>query len=402
MGMPQNTDYHEDDSEFEGHPANGAPPGLARLMQPWLIALASAAGAGATALAALRISHTVSPGDGLGAFVRSEAGPTALAFLAVFGALGLLLTTAAVAFELVRVRLRLERAETEAEHRTTDWWRGVFSSTNLLRLSDRIVDLAPAELAGDELLLQSRFDSGQARREVLAHYRNWLVRAQVETAILLIAVIAGLGIAQDYAHASLAGFAVPARTAIAALVALAILAFGTRMAIGASAEPLIDAVAAVRLPRVEMRLAAILAAFVGSGSEERRTDAAVPVQRAALDVQLQQFAAALEEDRDAMREAITRLSANAAALSAAARSLADQPGGRGRQAADPTAITQLRQDIAKLTAAIERLPTAAPHAAAGATQQAATPPAAAAGPRRRRGARGDLGSELRRLIQEFE
>lgn len=396
---------------------------MAGLMRPWIIAAVSAAVALAIGLAVLWLGHTVSPRDGLGLFVRLEGPRFALVCLAVYAAVALLLTTAAAAFDLVRVRLRLNPRDDDGRllggRPTARQWFALFADTSLVRLADRIVDIAPFESpapnsAGfetpddaDDLVLQSGFDPQLARREVMCHCRNRLVQAQFATAFVLVAVIVVLGLAEDYAQATLGGFSVPARTAIAALVALAFLAAVARLLIGALTEPLIDAVSGLRLPRLELQLWSFLADALGRGPDLRAPDGG----SVGVDLPLQHFVAALDANRDALREAVSHVAASATALSAAARSIAERPNGGGDAASESLMVAQLHRAIARLTTSIERLPAAAARPAAappvGAEQSALPEPAptepAPPAPRRRRGAqRSDLGSELRRLISEFE
>jgi hypothetical protein len=396
-------------SEFDDLPADDRPVSRReRLTRPWVVALASAVVAGITALVALWLLHTVSPRDDFGLFVRLEGPRSALVFFAAYGALALLLIAAIEIFDLLRVRSRLRQRDGDGDGDTNDdqdpshnWWHALFDGTSLTRLADRILDLAPADIGLDdrELLMQSRFDPQQARHEIVCHYRDRLVLGQFATALLLVAILAGLGAAQDYAHASLAGFSVPAETALIALAALAVIAVAARIAVGAAAEPLIDAIAQLRLPRLELRLLSLLAAGAAhSDTPVQQAPAPVSGISAAIDLPVERLAAALEENQEVLRDAVSRLAASTTALSAAARSITERPRD-ARPQGDAAASSQLRQAIAKLATAIEGLPTAAAPASAA----RATPAAADTAPRRRRaGQQGDLGSALRRLIEDFE
>lgn len=402
---------------------NATEVSVQRLMRPEAIALAGAAAGFVAALAALWLGHTVSPSDGLTLFVRTEAPRCAAVFFAVHAAIVLLLTTVCLAFDLLRIRERLETPDPYAgfgDRLTGDRWLAVFADTSFAPLAGRILDLAPAAEAPDqgetppdapEIVLLDDFDPTRLRREVACRFRHWLVLTQFAAAVALLLIIAGLGLAQSYAAASLAGFVVSPQTPVAALVALAVLTICGRLAIATAAEPLIDAITQLPLPRLATRLFGLVAAFTESAGEPASASpasllpAAVPA--AALDRTLQRFTAALDENREALRAAIAPLSGSAAALSAAARAIADRPGDAGLPAVDAAAIAQLRQAIARLTATIERLPANAdsprPANAMAPPAESAPVPAPPAPPRRRRVARrGDLGSELRRLIEEFE
>jgi putative SOS response-associated peptidase YedK len=380
--------------------ASGAAKELS--MQPWMIA---AAGAAVALVAALMwVAEAALPGGGLTQLVHAAAPQFALVFLAAFAAIVLLLTTAAVAVDLARVYRRLDRlarfAGIPGAAPSPRECLAAFAGTSMTRLADRVLDFASedAEAESDRLVLQSRFAPEEARRELVCHHRDWLVRAQFATALALIVALAGLGSAQDYAHAALAGFLVPGRIAVAAVAALVLLAVCTRVAVRAMAEPLIDAIERLQLPRLEMRLLQTLSAIVASDGEFVRPGAlAAPI--AAANPQLERLATALEDGRDTLREAIGRLSANAATLTQTARAIADQRADAGLPAADPAAIAQLHQAITGLAATIERLP-AAP--AGDAPAAAGEAPSGLATKRRRAPRRNDLGSELRRLISEFD
>jgi hypothetical protein len=167
-----------------------------------------------------------------------------------------------------------------------------------------------------------------------------------------------------------------------------------RLFVTAMTEPLIDAIAHLPLPRVEMRLLQALSA-IGERERELGRIEMAPAPIAAANLLLERLAAALEEDRDTLREAISRLSSNSATLAKAATAIASRGGG-DQSAADPAAIAQLHEAIAGLTATIERLQAAAP-------PEVGALPAVTDPPRRRRAARRtDLGAELRRLISEFD
>ncbi|HTV90085.1 MAG TPA: hypothetical protein VME41_13805 [Stellaceae bacterium] len=359
-----------------------------------MIAAVGAAVGFAAAFAQLWLGAGPSFDDGWTVFVRAEAPQAALVFLAAFAFIALLLTTAAVVFDLARVRFGLDDIRRPSPRDCLD----AFAGTGLAQTASRILDFAAADgQASDGLVLQSRFAPAEARREVLCHHRDWLVRSQFAAALALAAVIAGLGLAQDYAHVPLYGFVMPTAKALAAIAALAFLAACGRFLVIAMTEPLIDAIMRIRLPRLETRLFQTLSRIVESEGEIVRA-ATMPVPISAASPVLERLALALEEGRDSLREAISRLSANAATLTQTARAIADRRPEPG-QGGDAAAIAQLNQAIAGLAASLERLPSAAPPIAAGDESE---PAAVGASRRRRAPRRTDLGSELRRLISEFD
>jgi hypothetical protein len=354
-----------------------------------MIAVAAAA-VGVVGVVAAAAWLWLGPGLPLGGdwllLARMEGPQFAVVFLAVSAVVVLLLTTATVAADLMRVRFHLEDFRPALRRE----WIDAFAGTSLRRLAGRLLDLAPEE-GTSGLLLQSRFDAPEARREIRCLHRDWLLRAQFVTAFGLLAVIAALGVAQDYGHATLYGFLVPTGLGLGVL-ALLVLLFGCAwLVVTAMTEPFIDTVAGLPLPRVELRqLQALSALANGERGNARAASTAGPLA-------LERLAVALHEDRDTLRDAVARLSNAAVTLAQAAQTIAERRTPSREAAADPAATAQLQEAITALAAAIERMP-------AVATQ----PPADAASPsaelprRRRGGRRSDLGSELRRLISEFD
>jgi methyl-accepting chemotaxis protein len=356
-------------------------------MRPWMIAAAGAA-VGIIAAAASWLAQGAPPAGGWTMLARAEGPLAALVFLAAYAAVALLLTTGVAIFDLARVRLRLDEGGASSRRA----WFAAFADTSVAPLADRLIDLAAEDgpVASAGLMLQSRFVPEEARREAVRHYRDRLVRAQFDTALGLLVVIAGLGLAQEFAHVRLLGFVVPAQAALAAIAILGFLAICARVAAATMTEPLIDAIARLPRSRLELRLVETLPALVERAAELRR-GAALPAANPVLD----RLAIALEEGRESLNDAIARLSASAATLAQTARSIAE----RGSESGDGAAIGQLREAIAELAATIERLSVAAPPAAG---DEASPSVAGATAKRRRAPRRGDLGSELRRLISEFD
>jgi hypothetical protein len=146
-------------------------------MRPWMIAVAGAAGASLLDLLLVR------------PLVSSSLSILGLAGLSLYAMLAMVLSAGAFVAGLRRVRLRL----LEAPY-TPDRWAGVSRGTGFERLAGRILDVAPAGGAADTrtLLVQSRLDLIQARREVKFAFRDWLRRAQFFTACVLLLGICAL------------------------------------------------------------------------------------------------------------------------------------------------------------------------------------------------------------------
>jgi hypothetical protein len=358
-------------------------------MRPWMIAAAGAVVGVAAAAAMMWLARDALSVDGWTMLAQTTGPRAALVFLVAYAALSLLLTTEVAVSDLARVRRRLDEGRASSRRQ----WVAAFASTSLERLADHLLDLAPQDgsAVSAGLVLQSRFVPEEARREAVRHYRDRLVRAQFPSALALLVVIAGLGLAQEAAHITLLGFVVPARPALAAIVILVFLAVCARVAVAAMVEPLIDAIMRLPRPHLELRLAETLPALVERA--ELRRGAALPV--AAGSPVLERLAMALEEGRDSLNDAIAQLSASALTLAQTAQLIAERAGETG----EGVAIGQLRVAIAELASTIERLSAAAAPAAA---DEASSSSANANPKRRRTPRRSDLGSELRRLISEFD
>src|SRR5204862_3443577 len=130
----------------------------------------------------------------------SSVAVLALAATTLYGALVLLLTSAVFVVGLYRMRKRLRQTP-----QTRDQWVALFAGTGLDRLADRILDLAPPDDRGhpQNLLLQSRIDPGQIRREVVFLFRDWLTRTHFFSALALLLAISGWSAFQEYARVSI-------------------------------------------------------------------------------------------------------------------------------------------------------------------------------------------------------
>jgi hypothetical protein len=119
----------------------------------------------------------------------------AIAGLSLYAIFVLLISTAVFLVRLRRLRVRLAKLP-----RTPEELQNAFSGTGLERLARRIFDLSPADAAPQPqvLLLQSRVVPSQARHEVKSLFRDWLIRAQFLTALLLLIGVCGLSALNAY------------------------------------------------------------------------------------------------------------------------------------------------------------------------------------------------------------
>jgi hypothetical protein len=188
----------------------------------------------------------------------SPSGPAlAAAGFAFYAGLTLMLTTAFFVIGLHRIRFGLSRTAL-----TRDRWIALFAEMGLDRLANRIVDLVPVEGAAwqERLVLQSRFDAGNARRETRHLYRDWLVRTSFFTAFALLLAMIGLAWAQEYARISIPGIGFQANPILAAVLALAIFGALGQLAVDTAVEPMLDLIAKqLPLERLDIGLLRTLA-----------------------------------------------------------------------------------------------------------------------------------------------
>ena len=75
-------------------------------------------------------------------------------------------------------------------------------------------NIAEAASQAGRLILQNRFDSSNARREIASLYYDWLARTHYLTALLLSLGLTAAGAAQEYGILSISGgIAIPGRHA---------------------------------------------------------------------------------------------------------------------------------------------------------------------------------------------
>ena len=305
--------------------------------------------------------------------------------LTVYAAFVLFGTTAITLIDLRRVRSRLAalRAPTQRD------WFAAFAGTGLTRLAVRILDLAPADgsTPGGKIILQSRFATVEAHREIARLHRNWLVRVHFFTALGILLTVAALGLAQDHALVLDVGAAIPTGLIVAAVIALIALGVLGRVAVEAAAETLLDAIG--KLPFERLDLALLRALIVSS---ENRVDV-VSVgygSEAPLEPTTELLTTRLERDHQTLWEAITRITENTEVLTRVVQTISELPG--QSTMADPDGLADVKLAIDRLTATVNRLPDVVQLPVSGSEE---TPP-------RLSSREGDLGRDLRALLSEFD
>jgi hypothetical protein len=327
--------------------------------------------------------------------VRPVLSPSDLALaatgIALYAGLVLMLTTAFFVIGLRRIRFGLSRNAL-----TRDRWIALFAETGLDQLATRIVDLVPAEGAAwrERLVLQSRFDAGNARRETRHLYRDWLVRTSFFTAFALLLTMIGLAWIQKYARISISGIGLQANPIVAAVLALAIFGALGRLAVDTAVEPMLDRITKLSLERLDIGLLRTLTDL----AERARTapfPGSAPVPAVFSEPILERLFIVFEGLRDSLHNSTTRLAANADLLATTARALSEGRTEKAEMPPDLSAVAELKATMEALTVAIERLP--------GIAQQTLKGPVVESHSLGSQTMPNDeLGRELRELLKEFE
>jgi hypothetical protein len=372
-------------------------------MRAWMIVLSSAVGAIAAA-GALAVPELLNAS-------RSEIGPIllphlpalAVTILAVYALCAMLLTTATLVAGTLRLRYHLSRTTPDRAPPRRDWV-AAFGANGFRQLAPRLAPtLAQSARAdGSVVVLQTRFNPNETRREIGRLLYISLARSHFYSALIVLAGAVGLGLAQDHGSLSFLSGAIPTTSAILILVGLVLLAILGRIAIDVTVEPLLETISQLPAERVEV---ALLRRAVELLEMACNTPAAGDDRGPALPPQ-GELVTVIEQGHHALLDAVGRLSANTQALGAAVRSSVEtlettmrttaaqqQPTNENRFA-DVGVFPELQAAVEELTAVLQRLsalPEDAEETAPGVDPVS-----------RRRTPAPHLARELRKLLQEIE
>ena len=109
----------------------------------------------------------------------------------LYGLVAVLTTTTLLGASIVRITSRLRNV------RTREQLLGAFAQSRLEPLLARILDLAPSDVSGESIVIQSPFRAGRARRQIAQVYRGKLATFHFFTALAALLVIAALSWMQD-------------------------------------------------------------------------------------------------------------------------------------------------------------------------------------------------------------
>jgi hypothetical protein len=358
-------------------------------MRPWITAVTSAGIAILAGAALIRPELVLTSHSGLLASLPPVLPTFAVAVLAVFGLCAIWLSAASVIALTVSQRRRVERLSIEPAAADADTLSGGLCR----RLS------MPASTPGRAGALH-RMAPSEMRREVIHLYYLAAARGQFFSALIVLAALVVVGVAQQQGALRVVFGPIPTVAAALALAGLVLLAFLARIAVDVSAEPLIDAIdwfpvepsGAELVHRAVARIEAAAAVLPSQP---------LPAPPAAAPDVSDRLVAAVETSQQALGAASERLvatsdrfaAATTAAIDTFAETLRAQPprGAGEDSAATVAAIGQLRDAVVRLTSLLQQ-----PRAASAGTDTAAAPGGPAREPL------PDLAEELRKLLQEIE
>jgi hypothetical protein len=236
-----------------------------------------------------------------------------------------------------------------------------------------------------------------ARREITHLHYISLARTHFFSAMIVLAGIAGLGLAQDYASLPFAEGAIPTVSALLVFVGLVLLTVLGRVAIDVATEPLLEAMPQLSVER-ESQLLRRAVESLEQTSDAIRSGETLALSPAQPD---DRVLGVIEQSHHALLDAVDRLSAETQALGSTVQLSAEKIETTIRAAAiqqppqDDTRSAELQTAIEELTGVLERL---------AAAPRSADEPALVAdlAPHRRQTPPPRLAGELRKLMQEID
>ena len=373
-------------------------------MRPWMIVLSSAIGAIVVG-AALAVPEVLdAPRPEIGPMVLLHLPALAVAALAMYALCAMLLTTATLVAGTLRVRHHLARTASDRAPPQRDWVAD-FGANGFQQLAPRLAPaLAQSTRADGRVVLQARFNPTETRSEIARLYYISLARSHFFSALIVLAGVVGLGLAQDHNSLPFLSGTIPTTSVILILVGLVLLAVLGRIAIDVTAEPLLETIAQLPAERVEVgllrRAVELLEVACNAPAPDNDRAPSAPPQLS------EQLVAVIEQGHHALLDAVGRLTANTQALGATLRSsvetlettvrtsAAQQQPMDESTVANAVALPELQAAVEELTAVLQRL-SASP-------SDSDEPPLATDPVSRRRMPAPRLARELQNLLREIE
>jgi hypothetical protein len=365
-------------------------------MRAWMIVLSGAAGA-IVVTAAIAVPELASaPRSEIGPILLAHSPVLATAALAVYALGAIVLTTASLLAGILRFRRDLARAADDRDLARREWSGAV--ADGFRQLAPR-----PSDTGSDGAgLFEARLNGNEVRSEIARLYYISLARCHFPSALIILAGLVALGVAQDHGSLPLHSAAIPTTSAALVMAGLVLLYILGRIAVDVTAEPLLETVSQMATERVETRLlrrAVELLELACNAPSGNGTPPAIQLP--------ERLVTALEQGQHVLADAVSRLSAETQALEAVMRSaiealdttmrmaVARQPAADDDRAPAAIAMPELQAAVEELTAVLRRLSTA-PEVAEEEPFGADPTPASHAIPVPR------LARELRQLLQEIE
>jgi hypothetical protein len=362
-------------------------------MKPWMIVLASTVGA-IIVTAAIAVPEVRSlPRSDLAPVLLAHSPVLAIAALAVYALCAILLTTASLVTGALRFRNYLMRTS-EDQHSTARQWGAVLSN-QFQQLATRLTYAG----ATDHGVAFASFSDSDARREIARLYYISLARSHFPSALVVLAGIVSLGLAQGHGSLPLQPAAIPTASAALIMAGLALLYVLGRIAVDVTAEPLLETISQLRISEsIEVGLLrrAVELLEIAGNTPSSDSQSATPSAELA-----ERIVDAIEQSQHLLSDAVSRLSATTEALEAAIRASVEaletaihapaaQPIAADGHEAAGAGFPELQTAVEELTAVLRQL-SAVPE---GPTTDLARAPDRP--PERR------LAGELRQLLQEIE
>lgn len=371
-------------------------------MRPWIIVLSSAIGAVVVA-SLLAVPEVLSaPRSEIGPIFLSHLAALAVAGLAVYALCAMLLTTATLVAGTLRLRHSLARTARDRMPAQPDWL-AAFGANGFRQLASRLAPML-AQPARDGGIVLQRLTPRETRGEIARLLYISLARSHFFSALIVLAGVVALGLAQDHGSLAFRSGAIPTISAILIFVGLVLLAVLGRVALDVTTEPLLETISQLPAERVEvglLRHAVELLEGACNASALGDRAATAPAQLP------ERLVVAIEQGHYALLDAVGHLSANTQALEATVQSSAEtieatirtaaarQPPIDDRRAAAEASFPELQAAVEELTAVLQRLSVAPEEIEAETVEPHSVPvPRTAPAPR--------LARELRRLLQEID
>jgi hypothetical protein len=329
-------------------------------MPPWTIALSSAIGA-VVVVAALAMPEIINtPRSEIGATLLPQLPGFAVGALGVYGLGATLLTTTALVSRLLRLRQRVASDRSGRALARHDWVAALGPS----RLGWPATRAARASETTDDGGVATPFTAIEARSDIAWRLYILLARSHFLSALIVLAGIVALGVAQDHGSLPFQTGSIPTVSAVLIVAGLMLLMVLGRIALDVTAEPLLETIA--QSPKEPIEFGVLRRAMASFDASRVAAPADATTGEAAR--LAEQLVAAVEQGHRALVEAVSRLSENTQALEAAMRrsvemlettmrSAAAQRRPDGETVSDATSSPELQAAVEELTAVLRRLST---------------------------------------------